>query len=232
MNSSGNSTIRLLIGPFTVGWLWLATVGASAQTDGLLDRWIAAQANLHTWSADIIETRTFKTLSEPLVSTGKVWMAMPNHFRWELGQPAQTIAVRQPDRLLLIYPRLKRVERYPLTNAHSGPWRDAMALLEASFPRSRTKLESQFEVVSMTESNSVANLSLRPRSPLARKFVTSLQISFQATDFSPVSTTLTFSDGSSMRNDFTNAVRNPPLPKGLFDVKSPPSFTVVEPLQK
>lgn len=229
---SVNSSARFLIGLFTVGWLGLTATGARAQPTGLLDRWIAAQTHVHTWSADIIQTRSFKTLSQPLVSTGKVWMAMPDRFRWELGQPPQTIALRQSDQLLVIYPRLKRAERYPLTSAQFGPWRDALALLEASFPRSRTNLESEFKIVSLTESNSVAHLSLYPRSSAARNFVTGLQISFRTDDFSPVSTTLTFSDGSSMRNDFTNAVMNPSLPNGLFDAKLPPGYTVVEPLKQ
>ena len=133
---------------FPVAWLCLAlslaALSAQAQTEKLLDQWIAAQTNLHTWSADVVETRALKSLSQPLVSTGKVWVAMPNRFRWELGQPAQTIALRQPDQLFIIYPRLKRVEKYPLTGNQTGPWRDALALLDASFPRNRADLDSHF----------------------------------------------------------------------------------------
>ncbi len=53
----------------------------------MFDRWFAAQTNIQSWSADFTQTRTFKTLSQPLVSTGKVWVTMPGRFRWELGQP-------------------------------------------------------------------------------------------------------------------------------------------------
>ena len=37
--------------------------------------------------------------------------------------------------MLLLYPRLKRVERYPLNTTDAGPWKDMMALLDAGFPR-------------------------------------------------------------------------------------------------
>jgi outer membrane lipoprotein-sorting protein len=232
MDSRGNSTIRPGAGLIATGLLLFVALAASAQTNELLDRWIAAQTNLHTWSADLIQTRTIKTLSQPLVSAGRVWVAVPDRFRWELGQPAQTIVLRQPEQLLIVYPRLKRVEKYPLKNAQPGPWKDALALLEAAFPRSRADLDAQFQIVSVTETNTVACLSLQPRSGMARKFVAGLQISFRADDFSPVSTALTFSDGSSMRNDFTNAARNPLLKNELFEAKLPPDFSVVEPLRQ
>ena len=72
--------------------------------DGLFGQWIAVQTNLQSWSADFTQTRSLKVLAQPLISTGKVWVA-PSRFRWELGQPAQTIALRQPDQLVIIYPR-------------------------------------------------------------------------------------------------------------------------------
>ena len=121
----------------------------AADTNALVERWIAAQTNLLTWSAEAVQTRSIKTFSQPLLSTGRVWVAAPDRFRWELGRPPQTIAVRQPDQLWLLYPKLKRAEKYSLTDSQPGPWRDALALLEASFPRSRAELESRFTVVSV-----------------------------------------------------------------------------------
>ncbi len=197
----------------------------------LLDNWFAAQTNLHTWSADAIQTRVIASFSQPLVSTGKVWVATPDHFRWELGHPPQTIAIRQPDQLILLYPRLKRAEKYPLNANQTGPWRDALALLEASFPRSRAQLESQFKIGVVTETNDVVLLSLQPKSGLARKFMTEIVVGFRKSDFTPASTELKFSDGSSMRNDFSNSITNAPLPDGLFQPDIPSDFKVIEPLK-
>jgi outer membrane lipoprotein-sorting protein len=204
----------------------------AADFSGLLDQWLAAQTNFHTWSADAIQTRHFTTLAQPLTSTGKVWMAVPDHFRWEVGQPAQTIAVRQPDQLVLIYPRLKRMEKYPLTDKQPGIWKEALALLEASFPRSRAELEARFRIVSVTETNSQAQIELQPKSAAARKFMAAIRVSVHTNDFSLAATELSFSDGSSMRNDFSNMRSNEPLPEGIFDAKVEPGYTVVEPLRQ
>jgi len=74
-------------------------------------------------------------------------------------------------------------------------------------------------------------LVLQPRSAAARKFITEIQISFRTNDYLPAATELIFSDGSSMRNDFTNSVLNAPLDAGLFEAKLDANFTVAEPLR-
>src|SRR5262245_17564050 len=101
----------------------------ASDADTALAQWLNAQTNIQTWSAEVIQTRALKSLTMPLMATGHVWFAAPNRFRWELGNPPQTIAVRQPDQMLVIYPKLKRAEKYPLDGEHTGQWRDTLALL-------------------------------------------------------------------------------------------------------
>jgi outer membrane lipoprotein-sorting protein len=211
--------------------LSLFTVNAADQSP-LLDSWFSAQTNLHTFSADLIQTRTLKVLSQPLVSMGKAWVAVPDRFRWELGSPPQTIALRQVDTLFVIYPKLKRAEKYPLGDKQPGPWRDALALLEASFPRSRADLESHFRILSVTQTNANWQLALQPRSSLARSMMAEIDILVRTNDFALAATELKFADGSTMRNDFTNVVLNPRLPEGCFDAKLDPSIKLVEPLKR
>ena len=78
---------------------WCLSASA-AETNALLSTWFAAQTNIQTWSADFLQTRTLKSLTQPLTATGHVWFAAPNRFRWELGNPTQTIAVRGADEML------------------------------------------------------------------------------------------------------------------------------------
>jgi outer membrane lipoprotein-sorting protein len=184
---------------------------------------------VQSWAADIIQTRVLKVLSQPLVSTGKVWVAWPDRFRWELGQPAQTIAVRQSDQLFIVYPRLKRVEKYLLGGDQPGPWKDALALLDASFPRSRAELESRFRVLSVEQTNAMVQVGLQPKSAFARRFMTEIQVTFQTDDCSPVAAELRFSDGSRLRSEFRNVVFNAPMSDALFKAQVDPGFTVVEP---
>ena len=38
-----------------------------------LDAWLGSQEKIQTWSADFVQTRTFKALAQPLMATGQVW---------------------------------------------------------------------------------------------------------------------------------------------------------------
>jgi outer membrane lipoprotein-sorting protein len=156
----------------------------------------------------------------------------PNHFRWELGQPPQTIAIRQPDVLYLLYPNLKRAEKYPLGGAQGGPWREVLALLDATFPRNRGDLESHFTFGTTTLSNGIAELVLQPKSSFARKFMTEIRVAIRTNDFTPTSTELRLSDGSTMRNDFSNSIINQPIPDSQFQPLIGPDTRLVEPLKK
>src|SRR4051794_37381188 len=66
----------------------------AADNSAALSTWLNAQTNIHSWSADFVQTRRFKTLTQPLTESGTVRFAEPNRFRWELGHPPKTIAVR------------------------------------------------------------------------------------------------------------------------------------------
>src|SRR4051812_5011792 len=78
----------------------------AADNNAVLDTWLASQTKVQTWEADFVQTRTFKTLSQPLKESGHVWFTAPDRFHWELGHPPKTIAVRAPKEMLLLYPKL------------------------------------------------------------------------------------------------------------------------------
>ena len=210
----------------------VASTARAAEVTPSVQQWLAAQTNLITWSADVTQTRRLKTLAQPLVSTGHVWFAAPNSFRWEIGSPAQTIAVRNGDEMQVIYPRLKRVEKYPLTGEKMGRWKDTLALLEAGFPRNQADMERQFKIVSVSSSNDVDSLVLEPRSSAARKMMPRITVSFSTNDFILRATELQFGDGSAMRNDFRNGQLNPKIDEALFTPKLDAGFKVVEPMKR
>jgi outer membrane lipoprotein-sorting protein len=211
--------------------LLAAAASRAADHDAMFNQWFAAQTNLQSWAADFTQTRSLKVLAQPLISTGKVWV-VPGRFRWELGQPPQTIALRQTNQLLIVYPRLKRAEKYPIDAAPTGPIKDALALLDASFPRDRATLDARFRLLSASLTNSILQMALQPKSASARKFITEVLVGFRTNDFSIALTEMKFSDGSSLRNDFTNAVLNQPIPPERFQEPLGPDITVVEPLHQ
>jgi outer membrane lipoprotein-sorting protein len=221
------------------GWVWgvfpallLHLQAAAADTNAVLAAWLAAQTHLRSWTAEFTQTRTLKTLTQPLVATGRLWFATPNRFRWELGSPAQTIAVRNADEMFVIYPRLRRAEKYPLGGNAPGEWRDMLALLDAGFPRDRADLDARFRVVSLVETRGAWQVGLQPKSAFARKIIPEIRVGLATNSFALTSTELVFADGSRMRNDFTNGVLNPSLEEKIFDWQPDPDFKITEPMAR
>lgn len=208
------------------------TAGAQVPLSSPVKNWLAAQTQLHTWSADLTQTRTLQSLTQPLKSQGHIWFAAPDRFRWELGRPPETIAVSTGTNLLIIYPRLKRVEKIGLTGGKTGEWRSALDMLEAGFPRSEAQLRDHYQVLSQTGTNEICQLQLQPRSAAIRQMVPRVEIDINMTNYSLAGTELEFSDGSTMRNDFHNIVPNPKLKRTVFAPVIPTNYTVVQPLKK
>jgi len=194
--------------------------------------WLAAQTNIQSWSADFVQTRSLKSLTQPLTEKGHVWFAAPNQFRWELGNPVKTIALKGTNEMLVIYPRLKRVERFPLSGEQAGTWKDALALLEAGFPRSAAELQAQYNILEQVVQGLRVRLVLEPKSAAARRMMPQIEIEFDTKDLSLRATELQFADGSTLRNDFTNAILNPPPEPNRFSPQIASDYKIVEPLKK
>ena len=199
----------------------------AADTNSVLDSWFAAQQKVQTWSADFIQVRQFRALARPLTNSGRIYFSAPNDFRWELGYPVQTIALRHGDELFLVYPGLKRAERYSVGADAPRQFRDTMSLLQAGMPRSRKEFEAQFQLLSLAETNGLWQMRLQPRSPGARQMLPGLGIGIRTNDFSLANTTLMTADGSTIESDYSNGVANPSLDKALFEWEPPADFNVI-----
>lgn len=217
-----------LVAALTIGFS-LQACAQSSENNSPLTAWLNAQTNIQSWSADFTQTRTLKALTQPLVETGHVWFAAPNRFHWELGKPPKTIAVRQANQLMVIYPNLKRAERYPLDSKEAGPWKDTLALLDAGFPRSRGEVESRFNILSQSTTGGIHELTLQPKSENARRMMPQIKIGFDAKTFSLHSTELQFADGSTMKNVFANAQVNPKIDDKLFNPEIGADYKVTRP---
>ena len=203
----------------------------AADYDAQFNKWFEVQTNLQSWSGEFTQTRTLSVLNQPLITPGKVWVK-PGEFRWELGQPVQSIILRTPDALLIVYPRFKRAEKYSLGVVPSGPMKDALALMDASLPRDRASMEEHFKLVGAALTNSILQMTLQPRSEAARKMIGQVMVGFRTNDYLIAETEMKFADGSKLHNNFTNIVVNQPLAPELFDEKLPADYTVSEPLKQ
>jgi outer membrane lipoprotein-sorting protein len=201
----------------------------AADHDSVLAQWLHHQTNITSWEAAFTQTRTLRALTHPLVSTGHVWFVAPQNFRWELGDK-QTIAIRNADLMLVIYPKLKRAERYDFSRVQNNQWKDSLTLLQTGFPRSRAELEETFAILEITQSAGLYRVVLEPKSLQARKMMPHVLLYLDG-EFRLSGTELVFADGSTMRNDFQNIMANRRISEDLFSPELPADFKIVEPLR-
>lgn len=211
--------------------LGLAAFSLSAFASTHVGPMLEAQADLKSWTADFVQTRTLKSLKQPLKTPGHLYFVAPNVFRWELGNPTQTIAVRTSNEVLLIYPPLKRAERYSLAPNQRNPWQEMLALLDAGFPRSQKELESRFNIVSDRAAGGKTHIVLQPKATSARRWMREMELIFDTGTKSLAATELRFADGSSLRNDFSNERKNTDITPELFQPEIPPDYKVIEPMK-
>lgn len=197
-----------------------------------LNTWMDQQAKIKTWSADVVQIRTLKSLVRPLKSKGQVWFLQPNRFRWQLGDPPRTIAVRKDNELLIIYPRLKQIERFAAGENIDSAWKQVLALLEVGFPSDSDTFFSRYELVRTTRLKKSWKFELRPAAEMARKLLDRVNVEISTRDFALLATELVFPDGSTMKNQFIHRRLNPELDEAMFDFEIEEGYTVVNPLQK
>lgn len=189
-----------------------------AQADDLLDAWLSKQVALNSWSAKLVQTRTIKNLKSPLQNPGAVWFQRPNQFRWQLGDPIKTIAIRIQDRLTVVYPKLKQIEKYALDEVSNPVWQQIPILLQMGFPNEKQSFYGSYDVISKTVQGDSFRYELVPKSEDLGKLLLRVFIEIDAAELSLSATELVFLDESKMRNVFSNHQYDPQLEISLFQV--------------
>lgn len=215
-----------------LGWLlcFMTFNAAAVDDEALLDEWLTKQVAINTWTADVVQTRKIKSLFRPLESKGQVWFVQPNQFRWQLGDPPRTIAVRTQEELVIAYPKLKQLERYPFDNISNPAMQQALALLEVGFPSDPERFHERYELLSVNTIGEVRQFELQPKDKQARRLLAKVRLDVSSSDLTLLATELEFPDGSTMRNAFSEHMLNVELDASLFQIDAG-EYQIVEPLQ-
>ena len=209
---------------------WLPFSVKAVENHMLLEEWLSNQVAIKTWTADVVQTRKIKSLVRPLESWGQVWFVHPNQFRWQLSKPPHTIAVRNQQELLIVYPKLKQMERYLFDNITNPAMQQALALLEVGFPSDPKRFHERYELLAVTTIDEVRRFELQPRDKQARRLLAKVRLDVSTNDFILLATELEFPDGSTLRNSFSNHRLNVELDASLFQIDTS-DYTVVQPLR-
>ena len=197
--------------------------GSIAGADDLepVRKWIKGQAGMKTAIVEFAQERRLRTLRKPIVKEGTFWFQAPSSFRWEVGSPAEIIAVQKAKGdLFVVDQEKKRIDQYPYEVILKKGSSKGLSFLEAGFPRDLEDFQKNFKVLSVEEKQGFTEVQTRltdRRASLGcRKIVFFLDL--KTSELRHVH--LYFRDGSIMTNRFKSMKVNQSISPDKFSVKT------------
>ncbi len=194
---------------------------AGAEEPDLLPvrQWIAHSAEVRTVRADFVQIRELRSLKRPISNPGRFWFAAPGSFRWELGEPAQTVAVQtEGGGLLVLRPAKREAQRFTREELAERAAAGGLGFLDAGFPRDYEQFAASFEVDTVERDGGDWKFTAAPTDRRTALVLRKVVFTIDAETFRPREVYLRFRDGSSVTTRFSNIVENGEVDPARFAV--------------
>jgi len=182
--------------------------------------WIEKQSKAKSIYSEFEQQRKLRALKKPITSPGRFWFEAPGSFRWELGEPAKTIAVqKEKEELLILEPQKMKGKRYSFEKLQEEGKARGIEFMEAGFPSTYADFEKNFKVLSVTlNANGAyeAEVAIRDRktSIALRKMI----FFIDSKSYALRGVHLRFRDSSTITTTFSKTKVNPDIPSSTFTV--------------
>jgi len=179
----------------------------------VVEKWMATNTQVSSVKIDFTQKRTMRSLKVPISQSGTLWMDYgKDRFRWETGEPAQTIVTKQGGNLLIVRTPGKKFEHRPFG---SGGDNQGMSVMAGGFPRSMSEFTRKYRVLSTEKRDNTFRIATQPLGS-AGKGVSQFTFVVQASEYRLVGMEIELKDGSSINTVFNRVELNVSVPGSLF----------------
>lgn len=189
-------------------------VAQSAAPDRqIVERWLATNTDVQSLKIEFTQTRKIRSLKIPIRQSGTLWLDhRGNQFRWQTGNPAQTIVVSLGKNILIARTPLKR---YEIRAAGAGDGAPGMSALASGFPKNMPEFDAKYRIL---ETRRVENTQRIVALPLGAggRGISSFTFVVDATRFRLLGIEIDLEDGSAVNTLFTRVETNVAIPVDLF----------------
>lgn len=193
-----SSTLRILL------LLALSSMAVQAQSPKplppVLMQWAAAQKDMPDMVVAFRQTRTTPALKQPLTTPGKFWRFKDGAFRWELGQPAATVLVRDQTEFRVREGADGAWQPLDEKDARYRMWSRFLSGQEAS----PEELQQHFLVDAIEQTSEVTAITLRPKAPFIRRHLRQLDLQISPKTFRLLQLRVLQGDGASLTMAFSD----------------------------
>ena len=177
-----------------------------------LESWLKRQTTITTLETSFTQERRLPSLKQPLTTPGKLSFAKPGRVRWQLGQPAASLALSDGTTLTLIDFSSKSARQLPA----DSPQAARFSMLTGKGFQTPQDFHAMFEVAGHRVQSGIHQYTLRPKDRRTRS-----QVPWIFLDIDPASNELRamelkLQDKSRIRTLFHNPQYNPKLSPSLF----------------
>ena len=190
----------------------------------VLDQLQAKAKTLKSLKGSFEQRKYSRLLVRPMESEGELFWQPPGRFRWEVARPALLTLVVREDRILLLYPDLKKVTLY------RGP--SGVGFLErftgaAADPQGfQRQYKIEVEVVSRGDDRKWIKMIMEPKSAKHARYLKRLEIKIDPETWLPNEIAILEGNDDWTLIYLSNLIENSNLADGLFSVEPPEGFQV------
>ncbi len=194
---------------------FLRPITAAEPDWAALETWIARQQTVRTLQGEFTQTRRLPTLRIPSRTPGKIWFEDDGSFRFQLGAPPATIAIRRGDTLTLIDKKKDTVRE--IKESTAGPETQQLLLMRFPVTDSLAEFRQLFDVTRMAVEDDRTALDLVPRDARATEFVREINLIYETTTGILTSFNVELANGGGLETKFTRVDINHRLPPDIFE---------------
>ncbi|MEO5714059.1 MAG: outer membrane lipoprotein carrier protein LolA [Luteolibacter sp.] len=192
--------------------LFSALIGLAHADTAVLDAWLQRQPSINSLDTTFTQERKLPALKNPTSANGRLSFMKPGKFRWQLGEPVETLAVSDGTTLTLV----ESAEKVAHQIAADSPQAARFSLLSGKAFESPEAFQSAFEIIEQRVTDGIHQFTLKAKDRRMRA-----QVPWIFLDIDPVKNELTaleleLQDKSRVRTIFHNPKINTPLPDSLF----------------
>ncbi len=192
--------------------LFSAFIGLAHADTAVLDAWLKRQPSINSLDTTFTQERKLPALKNPTSAKGRLSFMKPGKFRWQLGEPVESLAVSDGTTLTLVESSEKSAHQI----AADSPQAARFSLLSGKAFESPEAFQSAFEIIEQRVTDGIHQFTLKAKDRRMRS-----QVPWIFLDIDPAKNELTaleleLQDKSRVRTIFHNPKINTPLPDSFF----------------
>jgi outer membrane lipoprotein carrier protein len=199
-----------------------AGAGSQLTAAEVLEQLQAKAETLKSLQGNFEQRKFSRLLIAPMESEGRLFWQPPGRLRWEVVQPAPFTLVAQGERILLLYPDLKKASLY--SQPFGGGLLERITGATDDPEEFQRQYRIQVALLARGGSGRWIQMTLEPKSTRRARYFKRLEIKIDPNTWLPEEISIQESNKDWTVIHLSNLQENTELPDGLFSVQPPKDF--------